>query len=233
MNRPTLIAALAATAAFTTTAGAVGVVDYLTTFQELNTVIPDGVDQEGDPVFAYKDNQFSSLPTDQSFSFNASSPGASVTSSLNSTLGTEAFGVDLVQNIESSLDGTPLGSAGISFEFKVSQTTAFEATGSLAMLAGVPDTRCYLKEVGGADLFNFTPANDGSAHPFSFSGILEFDKTYLLQFALSADGNRTSSGTLSFALTGAPIPEPETYAALAGLALAGFWVVRRNRNSHL
>lgn len=224
-----LIAALAATAALTTTAGAVGALDYTFTVQELNNGIPDGTDQDGSPIYVYLDQQISLLPTSQTFSYDLSVPGAEVVSSLASTFGAEAFSVDVIQNIESTLDGSPQGSAAIAVEFKVSQTTAFEATGALAMLAGTPDARCYLKEVGGADLFNFSPVNDGSANPFSFSGILEFDKTYQLQFGLSAGGNRTSSGTLSFALTGAPIPEPETYAALAGLALAGFWVIRRRR----
>lgn len=225
-----LIASLAATAALTTTAGAAGAFDYIFTAQYLNHVISLGAPEDGDPITSHKDNQLSNLTTGASLSYTLSEPGVEYASSYTSTFGATLLTVDVAQNITVTIPGLPLGSSGLDLEFRVTDTTAFEATGSLAMLTtGVGDNRWSLREAGGPTLINFASVYDGSANPFSFSGVLDAGKTYLLQFGVGADGNRTSSGTLSFALTAGAIPEPETYAVLAGLALAGFWVIRRRQ----
>lgn len=224
-----LIAALAATAALTNTSRGAGAFDYIFAAQELNNSIVIGTTEDGD-VFSHKDNQFSNMLAGVSLAYSLTEPGVEFASSYASTLGVESFAVDVVQNTTVSAQGLPLGSAAITLEFRVTQTTAFEATGSLAMLStGTPDNRWMLKEAGGQTIINFSPVNDGSANPFSFSGVLDAGTTYLLQFGVGAEGSRTSSGSLTFHLTNSPIPEPETYAALAGLALAGFWVIRRRR----
>jgi hypothetical protein len=76
-----------------------------------------------------------------------------------------------------------------------------------------------------ADSFSFTPTfwTDFNATP----GL------YTAQFMLTdEEGIFGDSGTFEFRfeVAAAPIPEPSTYAALAGLGMLGFAVLRRRRN---
>ncbi len=221
-----LIAALAATAALTG-ARAAGSFEYVSTAQYLNNVVIIGATDEGD-IYSYRDQQVSNATSGVSLNYDLTDPGAAFDCSYFSTFGISVLTVDTSEHVAVSQPGLVLGSSGINLEFRVTETTAFEATGSLAMLTtGQGDNRWTLREAGGATLIDFSTVYDGTANPFSFGGVLDSGKTYLLQFSVGGSGSRTSSGTLTFALTGGAIPEPETYGALAGLALAGFWVVRR------
>lgn len=215
---------LAATAALT--CNAASVIEYQPNlFQGINAYADTGVQ-------IYEDHQGVLTPTSATLTYSAftdtQQEQVNILTSLTSTFSATGFSADLVSNLAASPVGTSGASSGMLIFFKVSETTAYEASGLMSLLAGPNvDSRCSLREVGGGTLFSFDTTLDGTQTQFSKTGILAFDKSYVLEFVTGAEGDQTGSRSINFALTGAPIPEPGETGAIAALALAGLWVVRR------
>lgn len=144
---------------------------------------------------------------------------------VESSMGVQSFTAGVRSEVDfTALDGSRGSGAQATYRlwFSVDHTTAFESSASFSIVSdpGKSLFRYSLTEVGAADVFDFSespaPVGDSS---FSFAGILRKDRVYRLDFITGSTADHANLGTVSLALTATPIPEPSTYAGLAGVGL--------------